>query len=110
MAAGCIAGRTLRRRQVFVGFVVSKAATIVTVRIQRPNGSGPRKGICSQNESPDTEEIGVRILLRSAAFPRSEEHTSELQSPMYLVCRLLLEKKKPRASPEPVQLAQRARG
>src|ERR1017187_10720990 len=34
------------------------------------------------------------------AFPktpasfRSEEHTSELQSPMYLVCRLLLEKKK----------------
>src|SRR5437764_8277689 len=33
----------------------------------------------------------------SAKFPaarRSEEHTSELQSPMYLVCRLLLEKKK----------------
>src|SRR5437762_10206829 len=28
------------------------------------------------------------------AQPRSEEHTSELQSPMYLVCRLLLEKKK----------------
>src|SRR5437762_5082625 len=28
--------------------------------------------------------------------PRSEEHTSELQSPMYLVCRLLLEKKKER--------------
>src|SRR5437762_11106245 len=26
---------------------------------------------------------------------RSEEHTSELQSPMYLVCRLLLEKQKP---------------
>src|SRR5437763_3812782 len=28
------------------------------------------------------------------ALARSEEHTSELQSPMYLVCRLLLEKKK----------------
>src|SRR5437762_13524058 len=28
------------------------------------------------------------------AVARSEEHTSELQSPMYLVCRLLLEKKK----------------
>src|SRR5437879_8138736 len=27
---------------------------------------------------------------------RSEEHTSELQSPMYLVCRLLLEKKNKR--------------
>src|SRR5437762_10696569 len=30
----------------------------------------------------------------SQAGSRSEEHTSELQSPMYLVCRLLLEKKK----------------
>src|SRR3712207_8369514 len=29
-----------------------------------------------------------------AARPRSEEHTSELQSRQYLVCRLLLEKKK----------------
>src|SRR5438552_13129309 len=29
------------------------------------------------------------------AAPRSEEHTSELQSPDHLVCRLLLEKKKP---------------
>src|SRR5690348_11397289 len=28
-----------------------------------------------------------------AALPRSEEHTSELQSPVHLVCRLLLEKK-----------------
>src|SRR5690348_18086023 len=27
-------------------------------------------------------------------LPRSEEHTSELQSPVHLVCRLLLEKKK----------------
>src|SRR5690348_18119336 len=32
-------------------------------------------------------------LLRQAAS-RSEEHTSELQSPVHLVCRLLLEKKK----------------
>src|ERR1017187_10856923 len=31
---------------------------------------------------------------------RSEEHTSELQSPMYLVCRLLLEKKKHTIYPE----------
>src|SRR5207248_11493240 len=30
----------------------------------------------------------------TAAAPRSEEHTSELQSPYDLVCRLLLEKKK----------------
>src|SRR5688500_19648093 len=31
---------------------------------------------------------------RYARWPRSEEHTSELQSPCNLVCRLLLEKKK----------------
>src|ERR1017187_10914354 len=31
---------------------------------------------------------------RHSKHHRSEEHTSELQSPMYLVCRLLLEKKK----------------
>src|SRR3712207_7554147 len=33
------------------------------------------------------------------AHPRSEEHTSELQSRQYLVCRLLLEKKKMTTSP-----------
>src|SRR3712207_7454169 len=30
---------------------------------------------------------------KSVTYPRSEEHTSELQSRQYLVCRLLLEKK-----------------
>src|SRR5437879_7664518 len=34
------------------------------------------------------------------ANKRSEEHTSELQSPMYLVCRLLLEKKKKKKKPK----------
>src|SRR5437764_10754640 len=43
--------------------------------------------------------LGLGLVLASRAttplqFLRSEEHTSELQSPMYLVCRLLLEKKK----------------
>src|SRR5437764_12771244 len=36
----------------------------------------------------------ARGLARHSRAARSEEHTSELQSPMYLVCRLLLEKKK----------------
>src|SRR5437762_7728494 len=35
-----------------------------------------------------------RVVAVEADAERSEEHTSELQSPMYLVCRLLLEKKK----------------
>src|SRR4051794_41707828 len=34
------------------------------------------------------------VETRSPANGRSEEHTSELQSPVHLVCRLLLEKKK----------------
>src|SRR2546430_7141837 len=37
---------------------------------------------------------------RLPAAPRSEEHTSELQSQSNLVCRLLLEKKKPPLSGE----------
>src|SRR3712207_8066673 len=42
-------------------------------------------------------EASVRLLEREPSFDadhRSEEHTSELQSRQYLVCRLLLEKKK----------------
>src|SRR5437879_9017183 len=41
--------------------------------------------ILLSSELIDTTRENVRV--------RSEEHTSELQSPMYLVCRLLLEKK-----------------
>src|SRR2546425_4949128 len=37
---------------------------------------------------------GDLLLARQAIVARSEEHTSELQSLAYLVCRLLLEKKK----------------
>src|SRR5947208_12112368 len=33
------------------------------------------------------------VALQANGLPRSEEHTSELQSPDHLVCRLLLEKK-----------------
>src|SRR3712207_7033729 len=38
--------------------------------------------------------VELRRRGRRVANPRSEEHTSELQSRQYLVCRLLLEKKK----------------
>src|SRR2546425_3809705 len=59
---------------------------------------------------PEANEPGTRVIVlelphtrsrpgphqrdHSAGDPRSEEHTSELQSLAYLVCRLLLEKKK----------------
>src|SRR3712207_8055457 len=43
-------------------------------------------------------DVGERVMLAVIGHPgddgRSEEHTSELQSRQYLVCRLLLEKKK----------------
>src|SRR3712207_7507596 len=39
-------------------------------------------------------DLACWLLDRPREIPRSEEHTSELQSRQYLVCRLLLEKKK----------------
>src|SRR5690348_17912178 len=43
----------------------------------------------------DEPEAETKKLLDFIGVPfRSEEHTSELQSPVHLVCRLLLEKKK----------------
>src|SRR3712207_6956722 len=44
---------------------------------------------------PGKESLPTRgkFIARAVASPRSEEHTSELQSRQYLVCRLLLEKK-----------------
>src|SRR5947209_13755544 len=46
---------------------------------------------------PAHDLVHLRLVLAQRAAsraPRSEEHTSELQSRQYLVCRLLLEKKK----------------
>src|SRR5437764_3230858 len=48
-------------------------------------GASGREAREAEGEDKGTRRLGDK---------RSEEHTSELQSPMYLVCRLLLEKKK----------------
>src|SRR5215210_9444539 len=45
-----------------------------------------------------TRSPSASVRRTRSRSPRSEEHTSELQSPMYLVCRLLLEKKKKKKS------------
>src|SRR3712207_7879203 len=42
---------------------------------------------------PSAASAAARSSRPSSSIPRSEEHTSELQSRQYLVCRLLLEKK-----------------
>src|SRR5947209_9190699 len=60
--------------------------------------------------SPDLKNGGTKTTKQTekaplrlpplASFLRSEEHTSELQSRQYLVCRLLLEKKKKISKPQ----------
>src|SRR2546429_7122019 len=49
-------------------------------------------GASTDQASPTCSLTTSRALL-SSRNPRSEEHTSELQSRLHLVCRLLLEKK-----------------
>src|SRR2546425_5723831 len=48
----------------------------------------------AQRRAGDAREAGGRLHRGLPGSRRSEEHTSELQSLAYLVCRLLLEKKK----------------
>src|SRR5437867_5477423 len=62
----------------------SGKSAVTTHSKRRARSTGATKECSTSNE------LGVR----------SEEHTSELQSPYDLVCRLLLEKKKQRYSPD----------
>src|SRR2546425_4478908 len=57
------------------------------------SAGGPEWLRCSSSRAPP-----LRFSGRATSCVRSEEHTSELQSLAYLVCRLLLEKKKKRAT------------
>src|SRR3712207_7990176 len=59
---------------------------------RNPRPDGPAKVTGQAKYSSDIVLPGM-CYGRFAASPRSEEHTSELQSRQYLVCRLLLEKK-----------------
>src|SRR5690242_13485417 len=67
-------------------FTAKRATTVEEVNklMREAAASGPLKGVLAYNDAP----------LVSSDFNRSEEHTSELQSHVNLVCRLLLEKKK----------------
>src|SRR5687767_15637424 len=57
-----------------------------TTLFRSPSGRKPKARSCNRPRSPRCR--------RGREATRSEEHTSELQSLAYLVCRLLLEKKK----------------
>src|SRR5437879_8145014 len=63
-------------------------ATLET-RVASKAKKGPSAGPLLPHRGGISECVGALYLFLSW---RSEEHTSELQSPMYLVCRLLLEK------------------
>src|SRR3712207_7337649 len=59
---------------------------------------------CGELDEVGEQDRQLVVALAAAlrlghALPRSEEHTSELQSRQYLVCRLLLEKKTRRSPP-----------
>src|SRR5258708_27149040 len=59
--------------------------------------AGPRRLSLPVRVSVEAAEDGQPLIVNGRdvdAVRRSEEHTSELQSPDHLVCRLLLEKKK----------------
>src|SRR3712207_8423352 len=58
---------------------------------QRERGS---EDTVDQRAPDDDVDVPQSIVYDRHAYRRSEEHTSELQSRQYLVCRLLLEKKK----------------
>src|SRR3712207_8262676 len=57
------------------------------------NVSNSRVRVLALKKAEESDEVVVR-LVELDGKARSEEHTSELQSRQYLVCRLLLEKKK----------------
>src|SRR3989441_1568565 len=79
---GCFRERLLRRSDPFVEALhVNRLAHSCNTRLRTASGaSRPGTSGCRDRRRPRTES-------------RSEEHTSELQSLAYLVCRLLLEKK-----------------
>src|SRR5438876_12444214 len=52
-----------------------------------------RKGVARSRSSREKNGLNKTGRCCPCLFTRSEEHTSELQSPVHLVCRLLLEKK-----------------
>src|SRR2546425_4295997 len=55
--------------------------------------TGPQRALLVQDDDRLGALADIHFTLLEASAPRSEEHTSELQSLAYLVCRLLLEKK-----------------
>src|SRR3712207_8233457 len=63
------------------------------LKLDPPQRFGGGQGLAPEPDPPDADQ-GAGDVRQGCQIARSEEHTSELQSRQYLVCRLLLEKKK----------------
>src|SRR3712207_7467168 len=70
-----------------------RRAGLLPVVGQAEPGHGHERGVPAAHPR-GRAPVGARARLGELLPHRSEEHTSELQSRQYLVCRLLLEKKK----------------
>src|SRR5258707_9838683 len=64
------------------------------VAVVRERDAGPFGRRTHRDDTADVPRQRARAAVAEHHDARSEEHTSELQSRQYLVCRLLLEKKK----------------
>src|SRR5256884_7233215 len=65
-----------------------------------PGGAVPPGQFAKSTEGATRLELGTMMLWEVREL-RSEEHTSELQSRLHIVCRLLLEQKKPIVAERP---------
>src|SRR2546427_8703216 len=65
-----------------------------TTLFRSPHPASPRDGATDPTRSGGRCRPATSYRRMPSVWPRSEEHTSELQSQSNLVCRLLLEKKK----------------
>src|SRR5687768_17650601 len=81
--------RLVRRASASLCLVTSSATAV-----KRSGWRGARIRRARAPRSPAAAANAASTASSSPAMVRSEEHTSELQSRLHLVCRLLLEKKK----------------
>src|SRR2546429_6119321 len=85
---------------------LSRSLPNVARHVIKPVAVGRETG----NRSGSTETVGLSVFIWETALPdvrlpsRSEEHTSELQSRLHLVCRLLLAKKTQPQSITPTEI------
>src|SRR3712207_8572199 len=88
------------RSTLFPYTTLFRSGFLTRYNTQRPhrslNGQTPIQRLAERNKDCCCLQLGRSdpVSVRQQLVRRSEEHTSELQSRQYLVCRLLLEKKK----------------